>query len=78
MTTQNWSSKTVPSSAGAPVATATRRTGNSTPKAAPAPTHEQISARAKAIWEAKGCPAGRDEENWRQAEAELKAAISRK
>jgi hypothetical protein len=36
------------------------------------PTHEQIAARAKAIWQAKGCPSGKDEENWREAEEQLR------
>ncbi len=36
------------------------------------PTHDQIAARAKAIWQAKGCPAGKDEENWREAEEQLR------
>ena len=35
------------------------------------PTHEQIAARAKRIWEIKGCPSGKDDENWREAEAQL-------
>jgi hypothetical protein len=36
------------------------------------PTHEQIAARAKAIWQSKGCPSGKDEENWREAEEQLR------
>jgi hypothetical protein len=32
---------------------------------------ECIAERAKAIWKAKGCPQGQDEQNWRQAESEL-------
>ena len=36
------------------------------------PTHDEIAERAKAIWQAKGCPAGKDEENWREAEAQLR------
>jgi len=36
-------------------------------------THQRIAERARTIWEAKGRPVGRDEENWREAEAELKA-----
>jgi hypothetical protein len=38
-------------------------------------THEQIAQRAKAIWQAKGCPTGQDEQNWREAEAQLKAEL---
>jgi hypothetical protein len=44
-------------------------------KAAPAArlTHEQIAERAKALWLAGGCLPGRDEQNWLEAEAQLKA-----
>jgi hypothetical protein len=35
-------------------------------------THEQIAERAKAIWRDKGCPAGQDDANWREAEEQLK------
>ena len=47
-------------------------------KVAPArvrPTHQQIAQRAQAIWKAKGCLAGQDEQNWREAEAQLKAEL---
>ena len=37
-------------------------------------THDQIAARAYEIWLRKGRPTGQDEQNWRQAEAELLAA----
>jgi hypothetical protein len=33
---------------------------------------EQISARARELWEQHGRPAGRDEEFWLQAESELR------
>lgn len=36
-------------------------------------THEQIAERAKAIWRSKGCKSGQDEQNWLEAEAQLKA-----
>lgn len=36
------------------------------------PTQEQISQRAKVIWQAKGCPQGMDVPIWLQAERELK------
>ncbi len=35
------------------------------------PTHEEITRRAKAIYEASGQVPGRDLENWLAAEAEL-------
>lgn len=37
-----------------------------------APTHDEISARARQIWERNGRPDGRDEEHWFQAERELR------
>ena len=37
------------------------------------PTHQEVAARARAIWQSKGCPAGRDVENWREAEEQLRA-----
>lgn len=39
-------------------------------------SHDQIAARAKAIWLKNGCPCGQDEKNWLQAEAELRAEQS--
>jgi len=34
-------------------------------------THDQIAARAYALWEARGGPAGQEEVIWKQAEHEL-------
>jgi hypothetical protein len=42
---------------------------------AKAPSHDEISNRARAIWESKGCPAGMDEQIWLEAEAQLKRGI---
>ncbi|MBE3097516.1 MAG: DUF2934 domain-containing protein [Planctomycetes bacterium] len=39
---------------------------------AAAPTHEQITERARSIWTAGGCVPGRDLENWQQAERQLR------
>jgi hypothetical protein len=39
------------------------------------PSYEQIAERAKAIWRAKGCVSGQDEQNWREAESELKTEL---
>lgn len=36
------------------------------------PTHEEISARARQLWQTAGEPAGRDDEFWFAAEAELR------
>lgn len=41
----------------------------------PAPTHEQIAARAHALWEASGCPDGRDLGFWLEAERELQTPL---
>ena len=35
------------------------------------PTHEQISERAKTIWQQRGCLKGEDERNWFEAEIQL-------
>ena len=44
----------------------------------PAPTHEQISRRAHEIWLKRGSKPGQDEQNWLEAEAQLKAEMARK
>jgi hypothetical protein len=41
--------------------------------ASASPTYDDIAARAYAIWKAQGCPEGRENEHWRQAEEELVA-----
>jgi hypothetical protein len=38
-------------------------------------THDLIAGRAKAIWLEQGCSLNQDEENWREAEAQLKAEM---
>ena len=40
------------------------------------PTREQIQERAQAIWRQKGCPAGQDENNWLEAEDQLKHELN--
>lgn len=39
------------------------------------PTYEQIAQRAEHIWRQGGCLPGRDEQNWNEAEAQLKAEL---
>ena len=39
----------------------------------PMPTHDEISAKAKELWEKAGEPQGRDEEFWLRAELMLEA-----
>ena len=38
-------------------------------------TQKQIEERAMAIWQKKGCPAGQDEQNWLEAERQLKEEL---
>jgi hypothetical protein len=46
------------------------------PSQAPQPaTQEQIAALAHAIWMDRGCPAGRDLDNWLEAERQLKGDV---
>lgn len=40
-------------------------------------THEEISKRAREIWEREGRPEGRDMEHWLQAEKELRGQSSK-
>lgn len=47
---------------------------NSAPPAT-GPTYEQIAQRAEAIWHKRGRPAGQDEQNWHEAEAQLRAEL---
>ena len=38
-------------------------------------TRDLIAERARTIWLKRGCPRDRDEENWREAEAQLKTEL---
>jgi hypothetical protein len=38
-------------------------------------TRDLIAERAQAIWLKRGCPRTRDEENWREAETQLKTEL---
>ena len=38
-------------------------------------SHDLIAERARAIWLKRGCSPDRDEENWREAEAQLKTEL---
>jgi hypothetical protein len=46
------------------------------PTRGPMPTREQISKRAHEIWIKHGCKHGQDEQNWLEAEAQLKAEMA--
>jgi hypothetical protein len=57
--------------------TTKRRMG---PEPGPSPqamalTHDRIAERARAIWLARGCSPDQDQENWCDAEAQLKAEL---
>ena len=54
----------------APQSAGQRQTG-----AAATLTHEQIAQRAHQIWEKRGRPAGQDEKNWLEAEAQLRREL---
>jgi len=41
------------------------------------PTYDEISQRARQIWESSGCEPGHDEENWLRAERELRDGNAR-
>lgn len=76
--------KTVPTttcgcSSGTACATAPRPTTTAAPSTkAGAPSYEQIAQRAQEIWTKKGCLPGQDEQNWLEAERQLKAELARK
>jgi len=38
-------------------------------------THDLIAERARTIWLERGCSCNQDEENWREAEAQLKTEM---
>ncbi len=38
-------------------------------------THDLIAERARAIWLERGCSCNQDQENWREAEAQLKTEM---
>lgn len=39
------------------------------------PTHAEITQRAEILWKNQGCPTGRDEEIWLEAEQQLKKSV---
>ena len=47
----------------------------STTAPAATPTYEQIAQRAEHLWRQGGCLPGRDEQNWKEAEAQLRAEL---
>ncbi len=60
--------------------TATKQQATPAPQAGhaqPCVPHEKIAMRAYAKWQQRGCPCGTDLQDWREAEAELKAEMTR-
>jgi hypothetical protein len=41
------------------------------------PTYDQISERAKTIWQQRGCTPGEDQRNWFEAEVQLQKEMSK-
>jgi hypothetical protein len=41
------------------------------------PSYEQISERAKTIWQQRGCTPGEDQRNWFEAEIQLQKEMSK-
>jgi Protein of unknown function (DUF2934) len=54
-------------------AKATESVSSPAPAARPRPTHDEISARARQIWEKRGRPQGQDASIWLEAERSLLA-----
>lgn len=75
-------SGTATATAPRPAATKTSQT-TANPQAAVStksktPTYEQVAQRAREIWTKKGCLPGQDEQNWLEAERQLKAELAGK
>ena len=56
-------------------ATTTKRPRKTATKKLPQPTHDEISARARMLYEASGYASGRDVEFWLEAERQLRDEI---
>lgn len=65
--------KAAPKRASAPRKRAAKPKTNPVGSVPTAPSYEQIAQRAYEIWIAKGRPIGQDDQNWREAEAQLLA-----
>jgi hypothetical protein len=66
---------------GGATATAPRPAGarkTATGGRGPMITHDKIARRAHELWVQKGCKPGQEEQNWLEAERQLKAELTRK
>ena len=76
-TTKKSGKSTIGQKSGSAEQKQTQSTSSGSAKASGTATlsHQQIEDRAREIWQKKGCPAGHDEENWREAESQLKQEL---
>jgi len=49
---------------------------NTYPMKTNTPSHEEVSRRAEEIWKSEGCPTGRDDEIWLEAERQLSSSVA--
>lgn len=77
-TTKSAAKKTTKAATKKTTKSASKKTtaAGSSKKSSPKLTYDQIKARAFEIWVRKGKPDGLCEQNWKEAEAELKAELS--
>jgi len=75
----SFSPKPAAPAASQPQAAPAARTSTATAvRCGASPTPEQIAARAKSIWMKSGCQPGRDQENWLEAERQLRQEMNRR
>jgi hypothetical protein len=76
---QNKTARSSTIRSGGATTTTLRPAGTKTPEAAKMVkiTREQIAQRAHEIWVKNGCKHGQDEQNWLEAERQLKAEAGR-
>jgi hypothetical protein len=84
-TTKKTAKKTTRKKTTSAAKTTSKTTGRKTAKSATSGrrssstkrlTYDRIAERAYQIWQASGCVPGRDQENWKLAEEQLKAELS--
>jgi hypothetical protein len=56
-------------------ATSGKRTRKSSTGGMRVPTHDEIALRARELYEQSGCPSGRDEEFWLEAERQVREGL---
>ena len=75
----SFSPKPAAPAASQPQAVPAARTSTATAvRCGASPTPEQITERAKSIWMKSGCQPGRDQENWLEAERQLRQEMNRR